>query len=304
MSCPSDICCNPIVKPVIFWNVWKIAGGHDTKRLHTITWDRFQRRCVLYILERKKEKGKGKETVNKADFSISFEDHTYPELVKLHSLGLPPGQPLLLPLGSLAGAKAMPGRCLCCFGKQQELQSLTQPAQHTEQNVSLMCNCWWCCKLRASGAPSPDWPPKAQSSPWWLSLSAFCRAPFPLSLWNHAIFCTYSLIHAGAHVQTQNALLFTADKDNCTLGLFGDFRKPFLQRGRNEAMVYTRKRSYRYLLIPCILPGHHLPKTCLSGEKCSTTGLQWKAHHVMWWENWGISWSNQVGKLKGLTQCL
>lgn len=134
---------------------------------------------------------------------------------------------------TLAPAPQEPGWCQGnagrCFGKQQELQSLTQPAQHTEQNVSLMCNCCWCCKLRASAAPSPDLALKAQSSPWWLGWSAFYRAPFPLSLGNHllyfcdAIFCTYSPIHGGAHVQSQNTFLFTADKVNYILGLFGNF---------------------------------------------------------------------------------
>lgn len=61
---------------------------------------------------------------------------------------------------TLAPAPQEPGWCQgnarevsLPFWNQQELQSLTQPAQHTDQNVSLIWDCCWCCELRASAAP-------------------------------------------------------------------------------------------------------------------------------------------------------
>lgn len=64
-------------------------------------------------------------------------------------------------LGAWLVPRPWQGGVSAALGKQQELQSLTQAAQHAEQNGSLMCDCCCCCKLRTSAAPSPDLPLKA-----------------------------------------------------------------------------------------------------------------------------------------------
>lgn len=237
--CPPDICCNPIVKPVIFWNVWKIAGGHDTKRLNTIIWDRFQRRCVLNTLKGKKKEGKG-EKDSKQSRLFHFLPRSSIPWTRKDASSWTTLAPAPQCCWESAGAKAVPRRCLCSFG---EPAGAAEPdTASTTHWAKRLINVWLLLVLQAENLSCPltCLTLRAQNLTLGVALVQFYRAACPLTLWNHAIFCTCSPIQE--HTSTLRTRLSSQlTKSNITaitlwvcLAILATASLIFLQRGSND----------------------------------------------------------------------